>query len=55
VWLSELRAWVKASAAAGAIACHRAVDAGDGPPRGGRELRPVERRRATHRRRRRAG
>jgi hypothetical protein len=38
VRLSELGAWVKESAAAGAIACHRVVDAGDGPPRGGREL-----------------
>jgi hypothetical protein len=25
----------------GAMACHQAVDASDGPPRGGRMLRPV--------------
>jgi hypothetical protein len=32
---------VKSSAAAGATTCHRATDAGDGPPRGGRMLWPV--------------
>jgi hypothetical protein len=41
VRLSELGAWVKASTAAGATACHQAVDAGDGLPCGGRELWPV--------------
>jgi hypothetical protein len=55
VRLSELKAWVKESAAARATACHQAVDVGDGPPRGRRELWLVRRGRTACRRRRWAG